>query len=89
MSRIGTLQTENYMNPSLQTHSDMYTDYIRADRILMVYALMILLIYVFGGPEKGLLCWMYGERLFKPWTSRTSWGEGRPGCWAGHLPGRW
>lgn len=40
-----------------------------------------------GGPEKGRLVKGEGSRL-KP-SSRTSWGGGRPGCWAGHLPGRW
>ena len=39
----------------MKTHSEiMYTD-IYTD---VVYALMFLLIDVFGGPEKGLLCWM-------------------------------
>ena len=117
----------------MKTHSEiMYTDIYILTNLDVVYALMFLLIDVFGGPEKGLLCWMAnaclslgllgllgeedgldvgqdtslgdgdtgqklvqllvvtdGERLFKPWTSQTSWGGGRPGCWAGHLPGRW
>ena len=42
---------------------------------------------MYGGPEKGLLVGEIEERL-RP-SSRTSWGGGRPGCWAGHLPGRW
>ena len=28
-------------------------------------------------------------RQLKPWSSQTSWGEGQPGCWGGHHPGRW
>ena len=43
-----------------------------------------------GGPEKGRVCTVGVEgKQLKPWTSQTSWAEGRPGCWAGHLPGQW
>ena len=36
----------------------MYTDIYILTNLDVVYALMFLLIDVFGGPEKGLLCWM-------------------------------
>ena len=43
----------------MKTHSEiMYTDIYILTNLDVVYALMFLLIDVFGGPEKGLLCWM-------------------------------
>ena len=43
----------------MKTHPEiMYTDIYILTNLDVVYALMFLLIDVFGGPEKGLLCWM-------------------------------
>ena len=41
-----------------------------------------------GGPEKGRFV-EFVLVQFMPWISQTSWAEGRPGCWAKHLPGQW
>ena len=34
--------------------------------------------------------WFKTKKEFMPsWRRQSSWGEGRPGCWGVHHPGRW
>ena len=43
-----------------------------------------------GGPYKGRFEVVAdGGSTFNFMPSRSSWAEGQPGCWVGHLPGQW
>ena len=63
---------------------------MRGPLFVFVAALLKKLSFViFGGPEKDRLGVTDNMQFTWWWSSGSSWGGERPGCWGEHHPGRW